>query len=220
MSRATHAILKHYSSTPENPQHGDCPSGGSSWCSYQRDLANGTQLHKPIKNPFPQAVVEVMQPLFNRLGDEAFLSGCEKCYTQNRNKALHHVIWGLATKEVYSSPQEVSLAISLGVLHWNRGFHYTYSNLLPRLGMQPSPDMIKMWSKIDSERVYQSDYRNSTSPKLRRKKKRKQKTKKQDGFVRVEGDMYKSHGFYEGEKKARKKNASNKVKGKKKKGKK
>ncbi|KAK3745837.1 hypothetical protein QZH41_004305 [Actinostola sp. cb2023] len=42
MSKATMAILKHYSSYLDNLQHDDCPEGPSSWCSFQRDLANGT----------------------------------------------------------------------------------------------------------------------------------------------------------------------------------
>lgn len=88
-----------------------------------------------MKNPFPEAIVEVVQPLFDRLGDETFLAGCENCYTQNRNESLHHVIWGKASKDVYSSPQEISIARSLGVLEFNHGFHRTYSELLPVLGI-------------------------------------------------------------------------------------
>ena len=49
MSKAVKAPLKHYSSTKENPQHDDCPSGPKSWCSYQRDLANGTTEHRAIQ---------------------------------------------------------------------------------------------------------------------------------------------------------------------------
>ena len=49
MSKATHAILKHCSSTLENPNHGDCPTEKSSWCSFQRDIASGTELQKKEK---------------------------------------------------------------------------------------------------------------------------------------------------------------------------
>ncbi|KAK3748691.1 hypothetical protein QZH41_006283 [Actinostola sp. cb2023] len=100
MAKAGKTILKHYSSPVENPQHTDCPEGPSSWCSYQRDLANGTNLHKPIKDPLPEAVVKVMQPLFYRLCDKMFLVGCENCYTPNANESLHHFTtkaWQMAT---------------------------------------------------------------------------------------------------------------------------
>lgn len=197
MSRATHAILKHYSSTPEKPQHDDCPVGDSSWCSFQRDIVNGTELHKPIKDPLPDAVVEVVQPMFDQLGDESFLVGCEKCYTQNRIESLHHVIWGMASKETYTSPQEISLAVSLGVLHFNQGFQRTYTKLVPALDIDLKPEMSDTWEKIDADRVYQSDYRAASSTKTKRKKKRKQKLKKQDVFIHQEGVMYKSQGFHE-----------------------
>ena len=198
MAKATSAILKNYSSTVENPQHQDCPEGASSWCSYQRDVANGTDLHKPVKNLFPDAVVEVIQPLFDRLGDEPFLAGCENCYIQNRNESLHHVIWGMVSKEVYSSPQEISMAISLGVLQFNQGISSTYSELLPLLGIEAQQEMGEACQWIDEERVYQAEYRNTPEIKLRRKKKRKDKLKKQDAFVHQEGAMYKSQAFHGG----------------------
>ena len=200
MSKATHAILKHYSSTPEQPKHDDCPAGPTSWCSYQRDQANGTNLHKPIKDAFPDAVVEVMQPLFDRLGNEAFLVGCESCQTQNRNECLHHVIWGMASKEMFSSPQEISIAVSLGVLQFNQGFSATYTELLPQLDIQVQPKVQEIWRKIDFDRIYQSDYRSTPMVQKRQKKKRKEKMKKQDAFVRKDGGpVYQSHGFYAGE---------------------
>lgn len=74
MSKATYAILKHYSSTLENPQHEDCPQGKGSWCSYNRDRSS----HVLIKNPLPPAVVKVVQPVFDRLGSKEFLIGCKK----------------------------------------------------------------------------------------------------------------------------------------------
>lgn len=42
MAKATRAILKHHSSTPENPHHENCPQGAGSWCSYNRDFAEET----------------------------------------------------------------------------------------------------------------------------------------------------------------------------------
>lgn len=198
MAKSTQAILKHYSSTLEKPQRDNCPVGSSSWCSYQRDIANGTNLHKPIKNPFNDAIVEVMQPLFDRLGDETFLVGSENCYTQNRNECLHHVIWGMASKEVYSSPPEISLSISLGVLQFNQGFNATYAELLPTLGMQVHLPMLEAWKKIDLDRIYQADYRSSADVKQQRKAKRKSKLKRQDAFVHQEGIMYKSQAFHGG----------------------
>ena len=65
MSNATKAILKHYCSAVEKPQHDYCPPGPQSWCSFQRDKATGTNLHKPIKNYLPPAVQNIIEPLFD-----------------------------------------------------------------------------------------------------------------------------------------------------------
>ena len=159
MPRATHAILKHYSSTVDKPRHQDCPTGEDSWCSYNRDIATGKATHQPIKNLFPEAVVKAIQPIFNKLGDEHFLAGSEKCLTQNANESLHHVIWGMAPKEQYTSQQEASLALSLGVLIFNNGLQTTLEKLMPACDVQIHPPMTAAWKRIDSERIRVSDYK-------------------------------------------------------------
>lgn len=47
MSTGVSAILKHYSSTEEKPQHDDCPVGKESWCRYQSDIVTGEQTYRP-----------------------------------------------------------------------------------------------------------------------------------------------------------------------------
>lgn len=149
MAQATRAILKHYSSTPENPQHEDCPTGKKSWCSVQKDIACNTNTHQPIKDPIPPAVVEVIQPVFDKLSSESFLAACERCLSQNRNESLHHVTWSLAPKEQYVSPQETYLAVCLSVLLFNAGAHSTYSRLCPAIGITVTPNMTMGWKQID-----------------------------------------------------------------------
>lgn len=178
MAKATHAILRHYSSTPENPHHEDCPQGAGSWCSYNRDLATGGNTHEPIKDPLPQAIVDVVQPTFDRLGDEQFLAGCENCLDQNNNESLHHMIWGMSPKEQFTSQQEASLSVSLGVLVFNNGMNNTLSKLLPMVNMQVEPAMHLGWERIDNKRISSSDYKTQSSVKKRRKKLRREKSKK------------------------------------------
>jgi hypothetical protein len=112
-----------------------------------------------------------MQPIFDRLGNENFLAGCEKGLTQNANECLHHVIWGMAPKGCFNSPQEISTAIYLGVLQFNSGIQKTCSNLLSALEFELQPEVTKTWHKIDDERVYLSEYKSSEVVKKRRKQK-------------------------------------------------
>lgn len=84
--------------------------------------------------------------------------------------------------------------------------------------------MQETWKKIDTERIYQSDYRSSSEVKKRRKQKRKEKMKKQEAFIHEEGITYQSQAF-RGEENAGKKGKNGrkpprkpKEKGKKKRG--
>ena len=196
MSRATHAILKHYSSTPENPRHEDCPTGRNSWCSYNRDVATGEKTHVRIKNPLPESVVKLMQPIFDRLGSEEFLVGSEKSLDQNKNECLHHVVWGMAPKEQYTSQQEASLAVSLGVLVFNNGLEDTVAKLLTAMELPVSSSMLIDLEMIDRKHMQQSDYKADPVTKQHRKKLKRDKCKKQDAFQHQEGVMYSSQGFY------------------------
>ena len=196
MAKATKAIMYHYASTEENPQHTFCPVGKDSWCSYQRDVVNNTTFHKPVKNPFPPAIIEVMKPVFDRLGDANFLAGCERCATQNPNESLHHVIWGLAPKEQYTSPRETSLAVSLGCLLFNSGMEITYSQLQPKIGLNVDEKMVNEWKKVDKKRIDTAEYKEKSAVKERRKKYKRQRANKADAFVHKEGIQYKSQEFY------------------------
>lgn len=124
-----------------------------------------------------------MQPLFEHLGNEAFLVVCEGFYTQTRNECLHHVIWGMTSNEMFSPPPQISLAVSLGMLHFNWGFSAPYTQLLPPLGIRMQLKMHEMWRKIDLDRIYQSDYRSSFEE---RKKERRSSRNKMPSCVRKE----------------------------------
>ena len=67
----------------EYPAHNSCPLGKESWCSYNLDRAASQNTHKPIQNPLPKTVVEIIKPLFERLGSVQLLSSVASCRTQN-----------------------------------------------------------------------------------------------------------------------------------------
>ena len=187
MAKATKAILYQYASTAEKPQHKFCLVGKDLWCSYQRDVANNTALHIPIKNPFTPAIVEVIKPVFDHLGDANFLAGREKCATPNPNESLHHVIWGIPPEEQYMSPCETSLAVSLGCLLFNSGMEVTYSQLLLKIGLNVDDNMLKESKKVDKKRLDTAEYKEKYVVKNRRKKYKRQRGKKADAFVYKEG---------------------------------
>ena len=152
MSRATHAILKHYSSTLENPNHEDRPPGKNSCCSYNRDVASGTNYHQPIKNPLLPAVVPEIQPLFDLLGSKKFLASCEDGKTQNVNESYHHVVWNLAPKEQLNSPLEIKLPVEIVTLLFNSGMKSTYNSIFIDTGITVSGNMLLQLEDMDNKR--------------------------------------------------------------------
>lgn len=110
-----------------------------------------------------------MQPTFDRLGSEQFLVGCEKCLDQNNNESLHHVVWGMAPKEQYTSQQETSIAVSLVVLVFNNGSEETISELIELMDIPIHPDMPSQWEKIDAKHMTEYDYKTNPLVKRRRK---------------------------------------------------
>ena len=59
-------MLHHYSSTIEKPIYSNCPMGSLSWCSYQRDMVNGTNTYKTAKYPITDINIEkLLCPISN-----------------------------------------------------------------------------------------------------------------------------------------------------------
>ena len=158
MSKEIWAILHHYSSTIEKPMHSDWPTGSLSWCSYQKDIANGTNSHKPAKYPITDSIAKVVTPIFKRLADEAFLEGCKNVSNQNANESFNNVLWSFCPKEQSNSPLTTSLAISLEICVYNSRLQYTLINLLEKCNLEFNNKSLDRCYKMDKERIVKGDY--------------------------------------------------------------
>ena len=169
MSKATHAIIKHYSSIPEKPNHEDCPQDRNSWCSYNRDIATGTNYHRPIKNPLPSTFVAEIQPLFDRLGNKEFIASCEKGSTQNVNETYHQVVWELSPKEQYNSLWEIKLAVEVATLLFNSSMQCIFNANDDVVGVTVTQNMTRQWADIDKKRKTEKLWRLKEETKTKRK---------------------------------------------------
>ena len=87
---AVQATLHHMTSTDDRPVHHMCPEGENSWCSYSKAKAgNELDVYKHGFDPIPQAIVQLLKPIYNRLGSQPLLSLCLLGHTQNANESLH-----------------------------------------------------------------------------------------------------------------------------------
>ncbi|KAH7935006.1 hypothetical protein HPB52_002651 [Rhipicephalus sanguineus] len=120
MKRAVEATLLHMTSTDDAPKHSKCPEGASSWCKYNRALANG-ESPPSHKNALPACVGAALEPVFARLSDESLLARCCEGKTQNASESLHSVIWTQTSKNGNASLESVKRAAAEAVAIYNQG---------------------------------------------------------------------------------------------------
>lgn len=195
MNRGVRAILKHYSSTVEKPQHEDCPDGRELCCKHKRDAATGENTYHQVKDPIAPAIQKIIEPVFENLGDKKFMESCKNIATSNNNEAYYHILWGMAPKEAYCSPKEVEMAVFLSVCIFNSGFNWTFRNILFEYGIQPDDSMLRIFTMIDNTRIYKSDYHSLDYVKKKRQVTRKEKNKLADAFQKKD---YNSGAFHAG----------------------
>lgn len=193
MERGVRAILKHYSSSVEYPQHDECPKGENSWCKFQVDLATGGNSYVPVKDPIAPAIQKLLEPIFKKLSNRTFLESLKNIMTSNNNESYHHVLWSLAPKETFCSAKEVEVAMYLSTCLYNSGFGWTYKKLLDELGLFVSSDMINNFKKVDVTRIKNADYRSLDFVREKRKSTRRRKNKLADAFAKKD---YSSGAFY------------------------
>lgn len=132
MKNAVQAILRHMTSTDDDPDHSLCPVGVNSWCSYNRALSND-QEPAHHKDPFPACVKSALEPVFERLGDEDLLKRCSDGKTQNASESLHSVIWSMTSKNCHASLKTVKRAVAL----YNQGRTATNERASSEFGFSP-----------------------------------------------------------------------------------
>ena len=116
------AIPLHLSSTDEKHDHSLCPPGANSWCGWQRDKANGVSTYKH-KAKLPVPVVQIMQPVFDKLSGADILETAVEGLSQNPNESLHHILWEKCPKKGFSGLPTVKCAACMAVLEFNRVFY-------------------------------------------------------------------------------------------------
>lgn len=68
-------LFFHLASSADGKYHDYCPAAKDSWCQYQRDIINGTNLYKPGKG-LDVEVIKHLKPDSIALTNESELSKC------------------------------------------------------------------------------------------------------------------------------------------------
>ena len=173
MIKAVQASLLHSNSTDDNPRHHLCPEGEKSWCKWQVAKALNKEYHH--KDPIPEAIVQLLKPIYSRLGSRLLLEKCVPGYTQNANESLHSLVWKFCPKVQFLGKDSVETACALAVSCFNDGA-ISLASVSRQLGLETSPLCKHYLLEKDLKRVQKSKYKSSEGgKKLRRLARRKRK---------------------------------------------
>ena len=193
MMKAVQASLLHSNSTDEQPRHHLCPEGEDSWCKYQKAKACGlAYLH--CKPAIPAAIVQLLRPIYARLGSKSLLEKCVEGYTQNANEALHQLVWKHCPKELFLGRMGVEFACALAVCVFNDGVT-SLGEFSDKLKLNPSPFCYSYLKHKDKERLKSAFRKDTDEVKQQRRVVRRKRKGLHDKHTRKEGVMYAPGAF-------------------------
>ena len=179
MKKAIHASLMHCASSEACPLHDHCPISSASWCKYQKDKANHTNLfkHRPgLSLP----VIAKLKPEYIRLSENNLLQKC-----------LHGkmLTWQRIPKEIYVGRETLELGLYDAVSYFNIG-SISIIKLFQALGIPPGKYTKDGFRLQDQLRVNIAQHKSKATTKKRRKVIRGLKKRKDDHNKQTEGVSY------------------------------
>lgn len=172
MKTAIFATLHHCMSTDAEPRHSKCPKGSTSWCFYERAIANGEKPGKHsvhVHNPLSTKTVNAILPVYQRMATDNLLERC-KGRTQNANESIHSRIWSKCPKSVFASRFKVENAVADTVCQYNNGYIKAHEDSLAALGLTPTGNASKLALRKEKRRLYHCSKRAGIKyGKVRRK---------------------------------------------------
>ena len=176
MQNAILASLFHVASSTSNQCHEYCPKTPDSWCQYQLDVLNKTNLYTPGAG-ISDDVIHSIKPIYADLTKTEALQTCLHGLTQNPNESFNSTIWERAHKTVYCGLDTLELAVFDAVANYNYG-RKANLDILKHMNIIPGIYTTRLCNTLNLRRNYNAKNHNSQATKLRRKVLRGEKKKK------------------------------------------
>ena len=189
MKKCIYASLFHNSSLDDEKRHQFCPRSKESWCSWQKEKAEGKSPSFQPKLNLPKAIYDLAVPIYKELTAESLLQKCLHGKTQNANEALHGLIWQRCPKTVYCGRKNLEVGVASAVCAINDG-QAAIKYVLERMSLKPGAQAEKRLTLSSRKRKQQVKLRNSERAKKRRKQLRSIKKGWNDTLKEVEGEIY------------------------------
>ena len=104
--------------------------------------------------------MQLIKPVYARLGSPQLLQKCVEGYTQNANEALHSTVWKLCPKELFLGKKSVDITCAIAVSKFNDGASSLLS-LSKRCELSSSRFCKHLLRKRDKQRIQKSRYKTS-----------------------------------------------------------
>ena len=119
-----------------------------------------TKKHHHKKTPIPDAIVNLLKPIYARLGSPSLLARCVDGYTQNANESLHSIVWKFCPKALFLGGNGVEIACALAVSMWNDGSG-SLGAIAEKLQLPSTVLQKQYFHKKDKKRMSHSVYKSS-----------------------------------------------------------
>ena len=194
LKNALLASFFHPASSESCNYHTYCPATKDSWCQYQRDIINNTNLYKP-GNGFHEDGIKHVKPEYVKLTNETELLKCLHGKTQNANESFNSLIWERAPKCRYCGLNKLKLCVYDAISYFNYGGQSIIDTLKLLNIYNAGFYTIKAVCDANIMRKYNAGYKGKISVKQKRKVIRGLKKKKIDTIKKQEGVTYEAGGF-------------------------
>ena len=187
------ALLSHIITKQDlKQQHHYCPVGGTSWCAWQRDQANGTSTYSAL-HCLPEVFFDILKPIFMDLSSFALLQRCVLGATQNANESLNSMVWIRCPKHKFSGAKTVRYAAAAAVLAFNGGSS-RMAGFIDNLGTPVSDIAISRYEKRDRKRIRESEKAMQLKEKKKRAVQHQLRTAREEA-LREKGVSYEAGAF-------------------------
>ena len=194
MKKCIFASLFHNSMLEVEKRHRFCPRGKDSWCIWQKEMAEEKDSVFEPQLSLPEAIFDVLLPVYKDLTSEDLLSRCLHGKTQNANEALHGMIWQRCPKIVYSGRKVVEIAVASAVCCMNDG-RQAIKNVMNTMALDVGVQATEALDRSSRKRRRASMRRQTDDTKRRRKQLRGVKKGWNDFLAEKEGESYAAGKF-------------------------
>lgn len=187
MKREIMATFFHLSSTDDNPQHQNCPTGANSWCGYNAAIATKQTFEHPP--PLHKDVQKHILPIYEDLSRDDLLERCIGGFTQNANESFNGTVWRLAPKHLNCGSKIIEIAAYLAGGMFNEGYVFILK-VMNDLQVEIGPSCKQFADMYDSNRIRRQDRRSRDGSKSARSARKQETAEQLDAFLEEEGLLY------------------------------